>query len=596
MNQSDPLNESTAETQRAMEGPPPTLSDPGPFVRFLKTVLEPVILQRLLALGGGLFVLGLIIGLASQGVFDDPRIAAAALGTGSLSVLGLGWWLLLRTKHGIAGRAMTFLGCVVLPLNLWFYHSQGLVSIDQHLWVGGVVCVLVYLATVYRLKEPNFLYAVQVGTMLTLLLMLGDMNLIQHLNWISTSLMFGGLASLHAVWLFPKSSSIEFSRERYSLPLFVGGTILVSAGLLVMMLTQFITMYPTASQIATEWGTEWNNSEWWAIMIWVCGSYAFSYSTVVRRQSIWIAPATLCAVGVVFQTLGLTHWIESWRTVAVALLGCLSLAMVRLFEAGQSEAKADGGSTERVALPFEVATCWVLFIASISLPIQMLLTMGSAERWVEHLWPSLVGSIVVGIAATFAPDGWKRVYVSCATIILAVVGVTFALHSQISLPRKVECYAFVVGVLCLIIGYVQRWREIGRDAKMEATAALWLGSVLVAGTITVGGIVARANPEYALPIDAPLVLIGSMSLIALGVASQVKATTLTGSVSLTTYLLVLLTTLLRAADLSVGIYLGVGGAFIFVAALVLSLYRDRILSIPEHVEKRTGIFRVLDWR
>ena len=38
-----------------------------------------------------------------------------------------------------------------------------------------------------------------------------------------------------------------------------------------------------------------------------------------------------------------------------------------------------------------------------------------------------------------------------------------------------------------------------------------------------------------------------------------------------------------------------GGAF-FAIALVLSLYRDFILALPEYIKRRDGIFRVLNWK
>jgi hypothetical protein len=35
---------------------------------------------------------------------------------------------------------------------------------------------------------------------------------------------------------------------------------------------------------------------------------------------------------------------------------------------------------------------------------------------------------------------------------------------------------------------------------------------------------------------------------------------------------------------------------IFPTGLLLSIYRDRLLALPEKVKRREGIFRVLGWR
>jgi hypothetical protein len=34
----------------------------------------------------------------------------------------------------------------------------------------------------------------------------------------------------------------------------------------------------------------------------------------------------------------------------------------------------------------------------------------------------------------------------------------------------------------------------------------------------------------------------------------------------------------------------------FGAGLLLSLYRDRLLALPEWIKRREGVFRVLTWR
>ena len=66
----------------------------------------------MLMIGGGLCVLGLIIWLTSVGLFENKLVLAAALGLGSLAVLGAGWYLVLRTKYMVAGQALTNLEAI----------------------------------------------------------------------------------------------------------------------------------------------------------------------------------------------------------------------------------------------------------------------------------------------------------------------------------------------------------------------------------------------------------------------------------------------------------------------------------------------------
>jgi hypothetical protein len=44
------------------------------------------------------------------------------------------------------------------------------------------------------------------------------------------------------------------------------------------------------------------------------------------------------------------------------------------------------------------------------------------------------------------------------------------------------------------------------------------------------------------------------------------------------------------------VYIMVGGGVFFTAGLLLSLYRDRLLALPERIKRREGVFRVLTWR
>ena len=92
----------------------------GPRRTVLEIILDPQSIQWLLGCGGALTVLGLVIWLASIGLFGNPVYIAIALGLGNAVLLGGGWALLERTRYQVAGRALTLLACLVMPLNLWF--------------------------------------------------------------------------------------------------------------------------------------------------------------------------------------------------------------------------------------------------------------------------------------------------------------------------------------------------------------------------------------------------------------------------------------------------------------------------------------------
>jgi hypothetical protein len=89
-----------------------------------------------------------------------------------------------------------------------------------------------------------------------------------------------------------------------------------------------------------------------------------------------------------------------------------------------------------------------------------------------------------------------------------------------------------------------------------------------------------------------------MLLFGSGVMCRIKATTIVGAGAMFIYILVVIIGLhrhLQEAQI-IGIYLAVGGGVLFGTGLFLSMYRDRLLALPEKIRKREGVFRIFDWR
>ncbi len=230
------------EPSRPSEAPPPEQRGPAsskiaPLAHMARALLDPRSIHLMLSLGGSLSVLGLIVWLTSLGVFENKVVLAAALGAGTLSLLGGGWWLVLKTKFRLAGQALTFLACVVMPLNLWFYHAQGLVTLSNGLWVGGVACCLLYAATVYALRNALFMYSFEAGLTLTVLLFLGQLHLIENMSYVCLALTGLGFLSVHAHQAFAEGKK-GFTRERFGMPLFWSGHVQLGAALGILLLTQ----------------------------------------------------------------------------------------------------------------------------------------------------------------------------------------------------------------------------------------------------------------------------------------------------------------------------------------------------------------------
>ncbi len=300
-----PSSTASAPDELAMEiteflDPPSAKSDAQPVDRpsiarrMLEALLDPRAIHWMLFFGGGLAVLGLIVWLVSLGLFKDAKTIAVCLGIGSLAILGGGWLVELKTRFKVAGQALTFLGCVVLPLNLWFYHAQDLITLENGLWIGGLVCCAIYIATVYFLKDPLFLYAVEGGVTLTALLLMADLG---EVNATSISLFFLviGIISIHAERAFSSDNSVAdppplFTRSRFGLPLFWSGHVQMLISLVILFASQILNWFvgvvdPQRDFFAAKlFSGLLTENHLLAAGMWLAAVYTYFYSDMIVRK------------------------------------------------------------------------------------------------------------------------------------------------------------------------------------------------------------------------------------------------------------------------------------------------------------------------
>src|SRR5262249_18416269 len=140
----------------------------------MEILLDPRNIQLLLGLGGALMIVGLVIWLWHNNYFTPP-VVAVSLGIVNAALLGIGWWVIRATRYQLAGKAITLLACLVVPLNLWYYHANGLVTLGGHLWVAALVISVLYAMSARMLRDELFVYVFAGGVALTGLLILADL-------------------------------------------------------------------------------------------------------------------------------------------------------------------------------------------------------------------------------------------------------------------------------------------------------------------------------------------------------------------------------------------------------------------------------------
>ncbi len=455
--------------------------------RMFEALLDPRSIQWMLTLGGGLCVLGLIVWLTSLGIFENKLVLATATGLGSLAVLGAGWWIRLRTRFRIAGQALTFLGCILAPLNLWFYAHMDLVSVENHLWIGGLACCLLYIATVYVLRDPLFVYAVEAGATLTLTLLLAEFGRASDTSCLALTLMVLGLISIHAERAFSTEGE-PFTRQKFGLPFFWSGHAQVGASLLILLGTQIVGwlagLHGSHRLLNIDWPGNWLTQHYLlAGGLWLAGVYAYLYSDlVVRRVGVYICLAAFCVVMAEATVAGRFLGGEGW--IAVLAVTALAVNLVQMFFAKANEKVA------RVLPPLAMVLGALPILIGLLLHIRATSSVAAALDWSYQTgWPFVLVMLLVAVCNRMSAHLFQNtsprwsaanLFGSAAALLVAAAGLLRVLN----LTRWTEQapWLMLVPIAYLVASRLWRGRAVERPLGWVAhtAAAVILLHVLVA--------------------------------------------------------------------------------------------------------------------
>jgi hypothetical protein len=294
----------------------------------LEILLRPRNIQWLLGLGGALMVIGLIILLWVNEFFTAP-IMAVSLGIANTALLLSGFWVIRWTRHSLAGKALTLLACLIMPLNLWYYHSNGLITVDGHLWVAALFISALYAVSARFLRDEVFVYIFAAGVTLTGLLMLADLPPSPQRFWEiampATLLVILGVGFIHTERAFPEQEG-PFSRARFGRAFFWSGHALLGAGLLLVLGADIAGQWlyepyfrPLYERLQAQPSPIVNELRLLALALVLAGTYAYIYSdVVVRRVGAYFYLATLTllwAQVLILEQLQLEMGISIWITV-----------------------------------------------------------------------------------------------------------------------------------------------------------------------------------------------------------------------------------------------------------------------------------------
>ena len=166
---------------------------------------------------------------------------------------------------------------------------------------------------------------------------------------------------------------------------------------------------------------------------------------------------------------------------------------------------------------------------------------------------------------------------------------------ELSLWQRLQYFCIAAGLASLAGSHVGLTRERERQSDL-VTFGLWWGGLLA--TVPLLGAVVYyriSGPGVSLANELGLVTAATILLVT-GCIFRIKSTALVGGSLLMTHLTLLIVSVGYAAQLAVGVYLAAGGGLLFACGIVLSIWRDRLLKLPERFARREGVFRVMGWR
>jgi hypothetical protein len=393
----------------------------------LEIFLDPRNIQWLLAFGAGLLVLGLALFLVAAGVFANPVVVATLMGAGTLVLLGGGWYVLRRTPYQTAGRALTLLACLVMPLNLWFYHAQGLhpLTLYEHLWVAALVCCALYAASARVVRDPLFVYVLAAGVTLTSLLLLATVAGPAEL-WQVTQpavlLTVLGLVTLHVERAFPDNEEGPFTRRHFGLAFFRSGHALLAAGLLLVLGAQLYGycyhLFPADFQAWHFHGpapiTTDPTLKVLALVLVLASTYAYFYSDlVVRRLGLYVYPAVFTLLWAAVLVIDLSP-LQLTHELAIAVLALTALA-VNVAQALTARREAAAHPLARAGYPMGLVLATLPVLLGVWLHGRWLLFRTAADSQ-ELGWAYVGAMLVTAVSCRVGAYLYRRTQPNLSTV------------------------------------------------------------------------------------------------------------------------------------------------------------------------------------
>lgn len=214
----------------------------------------------------------------------------------------------------------------------------------------------------------------------------------------------------------------------------------------------------------------------------------------------------------------------------------------------------------------------------------------------------LLGMIGVSLLAALVvvPRAVWRWYVALAAAQGGAALLLIAFGLNLEPWQKLEILLAALGAVVLIVSHVG-WAKEGESQEDWVSLGLALGSLLLAVPMLTGLLGQRlefySETTYWRMVHEIGALAVGLSLLGTGILFRLRTTTIVGAIATLLYVGTLVVYVHLPHQLQgVAVYMMIGGAIFFAVSLLLSIFRDYLLAMPERFRRRRGLFRVLTWR
>jgi len=336
-----------------------------------------------------------------------------------------------------------------------------------------------------------------------------------------------------------------------------------------------------------------SSPDFWPILAILLGASCFYF---LAAQLLKHRPAI--AMGVVCVLLALLHvfaWFDfalAYKMAACALLGAGLIVLGSVFRrhADEKEHNNPIGAAGKVIF-------FISLLATMLLGVQTLVSHSGQSS----IWPIfnvlLLEAALAGLFyATRKDDLARNLYFACAVTLAVLAGVLLVMLMELPLWRKMELASIGLGLLMIAMGFHAWMQEMNSRHRESSISPLFLlGSLLICVPLGMVVMSNRSSGQFVLMDEAAMLIFGLLLLVA-GCLCQLRIPAIAGAVLTVLYLVGLLIFVPWGQLGTAALVLAGGGATLFLLGLGLSIFRDRLLALPQQVKERKGIFQVLGWR